>query len=197
MLIEAAGPVFARKGLAETTAGDVAAAAGLPVQAVREHFDSPEELLLEVLTSQVEGRLAEAAWLAEGSPTSRPDAAAALSRLLITVADKDVDTAGLNAELWLRAIREPSVMRRLAARSKRFEGMLGMVIQSRFARLDPGLDVPVEAMATVLGSLFDGMVQRRRQDPAAVPDELFGQALQWFINGVRATAARPQEPDQR
>jgi AcrR family transcriptional regulator len=190
LLIEAAAPVFARNGLARTTAEDVAEAAGLTVDAVRTQFRSPEELLIAVLTSQAEQRVAEARWLVESSPTDRPEAAAALSRLLIAVADKDADTAALHAELWLRAQREPAVMDRLAEQGRRFDGFLAEVVRARFARLDAGVPVPAEALATVLNSLFEGMVQRRRADPDAVPDELFGQALLWLINGVRA-AARP------
>jgi AcrR family transcriptional regulator len=192
LLIEAAAPVFARHGLARTTAEDVAAAAGLTVEAVRAQFRSPEELLIAVLTSQAEQRVAEARWLVESSPTDRPEAAAALSRLLIAVADKDADTAALHAELWLRANRDPAVMERMAAQGQRFDGFLAEVIRARFARLDPDVAVPVDALATVLNSLFEGMVQRRRADPDAVPDELFGQALLWLIAGVRATGRRDQ-----
>jgi AcrR family transcriptional regulator len=186
-VIEAAGPVFVRNGLAGTTAEDVAAAAGLPVDVVRAQFASPEELLIEVLAGQAEQRAAEANWLVEGSPDDRPEAAAALSRLIIAVADKDTETSELHAELWLRAVREPAVMARLAAQGRRFDGFLTAVIRARFARLDPGVPVPAEALATVLNSLVEGMVQRRRADPDAVSDELFGQALLWLIAGVRAT----------
>ena len=93
LLIEAAGPVFARLGLAGTRAEDVAAAAGLTVEDVHAQFAGPEELLIEVLTSQAEQRVAEANWLVDSSPTDRREAAAALSRLIIAVADKDADTA--------------------------------------------------------------------------------------------------------
>jgi AcrR family transcriptional regulator len=186
MLIEAAGPVFARNGLAGTTAEDVAAAAGLPVETVRAQFAGPEELLIEVLSSQAEQRAAEGSWLVEVSPTDRKEAAAALSRLIIAVADKDADTSELHAELWLRAVREPAVMARLAAQGRRFDAFLAAVVRARFARLDPGIPVPAEALATVLNALVEGMVQRRRADPDAVPEELFGQALLWLIAGVRS-----------
>lgn len=185
-MIEAAGPVFARSGLAGTTAEDVAAAAGLSVEVVRAQFAGPEELLIEVLAGQAEQRAAEATWLVEGSPDDRREAAAALSRLIIAVADKDADTTELHAELWLRAVRDPAVMARLAEQGRRFDGFLAAVVQARFARLDPDVPVPAEALATVLNSLVEGMVQRRRADPGAVSDELFGQALLWLIAGVRA-----------
>jgi AcrR family transcriptional regulator len=195
LLIEAAAPVFVRNGLARTTAEDVAAAAGLTVEAVRSQFRSAEELLIAVLTSRAEQRVAEARWLVESSPTDRPQAAAALSRLLTAVADRDAATAELHAELWLRAHREPAVMNRLAEQGKRFDGFLAEVIRARFARLDPDVPVPVDALATVLNSLFEGLVQRRRADPDAVPDELFGQALQWLIAGVRTAGPAPGRPD--
>jgi AcrR family transcriptional regulator len=194
LIVEAAGPVFAHSGLARTSAADVAAAAGVPVEAVRTLFDSPEHLLVEVLTGQVEERITEARWLVESNPTDRPEAIAALSRLLIAVADKDTDSTVLHAELWLQAVRNPAVMSRLAARARRFDGFLGQVVRARFGRLDPGVPVPVEALATVLNALVEGLVQRRRTDPDAVPDELFGQALQWLIAGVRAAGPAPGRP---
>jgi hypothetical protein len=43
--------------------------------------------------------------------------------------------------------------------------------------------------------MFHGLMQRRRTEPDAVPDELFGQALQWLIAGVRAGADADQRPD--
>jgi AcrR family transcriptional regulator len=194
LLIEAAAGVFAAKGLASTTAEDVAAAAGLPVQAVYAQFATPEQLLVEVMTGQAEERIAEATWLVESSPTNRAEAAAALSRLLIAVADKDAETAPLRAELWSHALRHPEVMDRLAGQARTFDGLLAEIIKARFARLDPGFDVPVEPLATAMSALFDGLVQRRRTDPDAVPEELFGQALQWLIIGVRVAGAGPGGP---
>lgn len=197
LIVEAAGPVYARKGLAGTSAADVATAAGLPVEAVRAHFDSAERLLVAVLTGRTEARIAEATWLVESSPTDRPAAAAAMSRLLIAVADKDADTTALEAELWLRAVRDPAVLDLLAEQARMVDGLLAAVVRARFGHLDPDVRVPVEAFATVLSSLFEGMVIRRRADPDAVPDELFGQALQWLIAGVRAAGppAGPRDPD--
>lgn len=194
LIVEAAGPVYARKGLAGTSPADVAAAAGVSVETVRAHFDSAERLLVAVLAGRTEARIAEATWLVETSPGDRPAAAAAMSRLLIAVADKDADTTALEAELWLRAVRDPAVLDLLAEQARMVDGLLAAVVRARFGHLDPDVGVPVEAFATVLSSLFEGMVTRRRADPAAVPDELFGQALQWLIAGVRAAGPAPGPP---
>jgi hypothetical protein len=45
--------------------------------------------------------------------------------------------------------------------------------------------------ATVLTALFEGLVRRRRADPAAVPEGLFEKTLQWLIAGIRA-GGQPQ-----
>jgi AcrR family transcriptional regulator len=187
LLLDAAGQLFARNGFADTTADQVAAVAGVPLATLHAEFGGTERLLVEVVNSRIGAQMAEAGWLAETG--DRPDAAAAISRLLVSIADKETDLAPLEAELWQLALRRPDVMEQLAARDRMIDTMLTMFIRERFGLTDPGVEVPAEALATVLQALVNGIVQRRRTDPDAVPEELFGQALQWMLAGIRASAS--------
>ena len=186
LLLDAAGQLFARNGFAATTAEQIAAVAGVPVATLHAEFGGTETLLFEVVSGRIDAQLSEAGWLAETG--DRPDAAAAISRLLVAIADKETDLAPLEAELWQLALRRPDVMDRLAARDRTIDTLLAMFIRQRFGRADPGVDVPAEALATVLQALVHGFVQRRRTDPDAVPEDLFGRALQWMLAGIRASA---------
>lgn len=53
--------------------------------------------------------------------------------------------------------------------------------------------VPADALATIAMALFQGLLRQRRIDPASVPDELLGQAMQWLFAGIAAgdTAGAP------
>lgn len=75
-----------------------------------------------------------------------------------------------------------------ATRDRMIDTLLAMFIRQRFDLTDPGLGVPAETLAMILQALVNGVVQRRRTDPDAVPENLFGQALQWLVAGIRATA---------
>jgi hypothetical protein len=44
--------------------------------------------------------------------------------------------------------------------------------------------------------MFQGLVRRRRIDPARVSGDLFAQSLRWLFAGLRATAAGPSEQAQ-
>jgi AcrR family transcriptional regulator len=187
LVLEAAARVFSHRSLAATSHADVATAAGVPVDALRARYPRLADLLHDVVAAQVDERLAEAAWLVEADATGRAEAAAAMSRLLVAVADKDTDSALLQAELWRHALTDPVTMDRLADRARAVDRAIGQVSRARFARLDPGVEAPFEAMATVLTAMFEGLLQRRRTDPDAVPDELLGQALLWLLDGVRVS----------
>jgi AcrR family transcriptional regulator len=186
MLLDAAAQVFTARGFTSTSADEIAAVAGLPVHVLHAHYPDLDQLLLDVLASRVGERLTEAGWMVGPVTGNWEDAAAAMGRLLAAIADKDLDTATLRAELWLHAMRHPETMARFGAQARALDAVLADIVRTLFARPDPGFDVPAETLATVLTALFEGLVRRRRADPAAVPEDLFEKTLQWLIAGARA-----------
>ena len=186
MLLDAAAQVFTAHGFAGTSADQIAAVAGLPVHVLHTHYPDLDQLLLDVLASRVGERLTEAGWMVGAVTSDWEDAAAAMGRLMAAIADKDLDTATLSAELWLHAMRHPDTMARFAAQARTLDAVLADVVRTQFARHDPGFEIPAETLATVLTALFEGLVRRRRADPGAVPDDLFEKTLLWLIAGIRA-----------
>jgi hypothetical protein len=115
---------------------------------------------------------------------------AALNRLLVDVADKDVDLAPLQAEFWLYAIRRPELLELLAAQFSANRDSLAAVLTDRARDRGQRADVPFADLATVLLALFQGLVQLRRTDPRLVPEDLYGTAAHWLFVGINSPAGK-------
>ncbi|WP_245573897.1 TetR/AcrR family transcriptional regulator [Amycolatopsis nigrescens] len=186
MLLDAAAQTFAHKGFHGASVEEIAEAAGFSIGALYSNFSSKEQLFLELLSQRAHDRVTAAAEIfadadANTDPTTG-EPLAALSRMLVDVADKDTDFAPLQAEFWLYAVRNPDVMETLAKRMREPRDALARLVDT--TRDQPV--VPSETVATVVLALFQGLVRQRRIDPASVPAELFGESLRWLFTGLEA-----------
>jgi AcrR family transcriptional regulator len=178
-LLDAAARVFAQKGLAGASVDEIAEAAGYSIGAVYSNFGGKEQLFVELLKERANDRVTQATEIAADlEPTQ---AQRAFSRLLVEVADKDVDFAPLQAEFWLYAVRNPELMEAYAERMREPRDLLTQLV----ARSLPDPERAGELSAIVI-ALFQGLVRMRRVDPDSVPDELFGRALRWLFTGALA-----------
>jgi AcrR family transcriptional regulator len=179
LLLDAAARVFAQKGFAGASVDEIADAAGYSIGAVYSNFGGKEQLFVELLKERANDRVTQAAEiLADAEPEA---ATRAMGRLVLEVADKDVDFAPLQAEFWLYAVRNPELMESLAQRMREPRDLLTALVSQSVpdaARADQ--------LATIIMALFQGLVRQRRTDPDSVPEELFGQALDWLFNGAEA-----------
>lgn len=196
LVLDAAARTFARKGFAGASVEEIAEAAGFSIGAVYSNFAGKEELFVELLSGRASDRVAEASKVLADEAAAAQDPLPALGRMLIAVADKDVDLAPLQAEFWLYAIRNPALLETLATRMREPRDTLAALIADELdGRLDDrGADASPQALATIVMALFQGLVQQRRTDPATVPDDLFGRALGWLFDG--AAAASTRRPDE-
>jgi AcrR family transcriptional regulator len=179
LLLDAAARVFAQKGLAGASVDEIAAAAGYSIGAVYSNFGSKEQLFVELLKERANDRVTRATEIAADAEPAQ--AQRAFSRLLVEVADKDVDFAPLQAEFWLYAVRNPELMEAYAERMREPRDLLTQLV----ARSVPDPERAGELSAIVI-ALFQGLVRMRRVDPDSVPDELFGRALRWLFTGALA-----------
>ena len=178
-LLDAAARVFAQKGLAGASVDEIAEAAGYSIGAVYSNFGSKEQLFVELLKERANDRVTQATEIAADAEPA--EAQRAFSRLLVEVADKDVDFAPLQAEFWLYAVRNPELMEAYAERMREPRDLLTQLV----ARSVPDPARAGELSAIVI-ALFQGLVRMRRVDPDSVPDELFGRALRWLFTGALA-----------
>ncbi|MFI9081246.1 TetR/AcrR family transcriptional regulator [Streptomyces sioyaensis] len=191
LLLDAAARVFARKGFTGASVEEIAEVAGFSIGAVYSNFGSKEALFLELLADRQTDRIAEAAQALERHPQGTGKAADELGRLLIDVADKDIDFAPLQAEFWLYAVRNPEVLDTMAANLRTPRRALEQVISTSLTQQDAPTEISAESVATVVAALFGGLVRQRRIDPTSVPEELFGDALKWLFTGINASGAAP------
>jgi len=180
-LVRAAGQVFGETGFHSARLEDVADRAGYSTGAIYSNFAGKEDLFLAVLERQVAAHVRDlrAAVAPEDDPEKRV-AAAAVQWL-------DEQRRGQRAfllfiELWAYAVRHPRFKRRFVARFRALRDATSNLIEAA----DVTLKLPPEQLAVIANALTNGMALERAIDPAAVPDELYGKALQLLLDGARA-----------
>jgi len=191
-LLDAAARVFARKGYAGASVEEIAESAGYSTGALYSNFDGKEQLFLELLSSRRSRGIARQADAAQAmlaqDEADGADVFAALSRRLEKVADRSAESAALQAEFWLYAVRNPAAMQVVAAKTDELIEAVAPLVARVVERhgADPG--IPPEAVTRVVLALFLGLARQRRIDPAAVPPDLLARALRWLLAGMRPDA---------
>ena len=179
-LVHAAAHVFGERGFHEARLEDVAERAGYSTGAIYSNFAGKEDLFLAVLERQVAAHVRDLRAAVE--PESEPEkrVAAAAQQWL------DEQRRGQRAfllfiELWAYAVRRPRFRRRFVHRARALREASAALI----AAADIPLKLPPEELAVIANALTNGMALERRIDPAAVPDELYGKALELLLAGAR------------
>jgi AcrR family transcriptional regulator len=186
-LLDAAAQLFARKGYGGASVEEIADTAGYTIGALYSNFGSKAQLMVELITSRASDRVTEAARIVEDSQEHGESPLKALDRMFAEVADKDTDGPPLQGEFWLYAIRNPEVMKILAEKLEAPRENLAHLIGTALQRRSPAHLGQVDALATIMFALFDGLVRQRRIAPETVPEDLYGQALRWLIAGLIAS----------
>ena len=178
--MQAAAYVFGERGFHGARLEDVAERAGYTTGAIYSNFVGKEDLFLGVLERQVAAHVRDlrAAVEAESEPEKR--VAAAATQWL------DEQRRGERAfllfvEMWAYAVRRPRFRRRFVHRVRALREATAALI----AAADVPLKLPPDELAVIANALTNGMALERRIDPAAVPDELYGKALELLLAGAR------------
>jgi AcrR family transcriptional regulator len=184
-LLDAAGRVFARRGLAHASVDEVAADAGFTKGAVYANFRSKEELFLAMLDARLDRRLDEMDRIL-GASTSAEQGARAAAEDFIAYLKSDPEWERLFFEAALHAARDEAFGRRLAASYAAMRERMAAILRVRGEQL--GLRPPVgyEELATMIFAMGNGVAFERLVEPAAVPDGLFATMLELFTRGLSA-----------
>ncbi|MCV7201726.1 TetR family transcriptional regulator [Mycolicibacterium peregrinum] len=180
-LLDAAAQTCARKGYAAASVDEIAAAAGHSVGAVYSNFSSKEQLFSELMNERASGRLDQ---VAQTISENAGGPLAALGRMLVDIADNDIEFEAIQAEFWLHAVRNPDGMQILQDRSARTLASLREILAEALERNNVDDSVSLDGFTVVVLALFQGLIRQRRIDPTRVPEELFGQALTWQLAGM-------------
>jgi AcrR family transcriptional regulator len=173
-LLESAGRVFARRGLAQASVDEVAADAGFTKGAVYANFGSKDELFLEMLDAKFAQRLEE---MDRALSTDEPPEAQArvAGRDFVDSLNLDPEWARLFIEAGLHASRDEGFRRKLtehyAAMRERMAEVLR--VRAQAGGFDPG--VPFEQLATMVFAMANGVAFERLVEPDDVPDDLLGE----------------------
>jgi AcrR family transcriptional regulator len=192
-LLEAARRVFARRGFHKASVSEVATEAGFTVGAVYAHFESKDDLFLELLEQHVEERLALYSKLFEGGRDLHEQASRGADRWMAFLRDEP-DFFPLSIEFWAHAVRNPELRRRYASSQAEFHEAFAHMIERGAEQQGIAVD-PEEAarLGTVVNALALGLSLEKGVNPDAVPDELLGTTLSLFFRGLLALAVQGED----
>jgi AcrR family transcriptional regulator len=165
------------------------------------NFSGKEELFLELLNTTMSREIAtrvEEVTRVFSEAEGDDDPFEALSGFVARRAGRNRQFAALSAEFWLYAVRTPAAMDLIAAKFSGQDRELEPLVAAAMDRFGtpPGMS-PAE-MTMVALMLFRSLAQRRRIDPAAVPDDLYARVLRRLFAGTAEpenTSPPPGESD--
>lgn len=191
-LLEATLTVLATRGVARTTSREIAAAAGVNLQAITYHFGSKDELVTQALVRAVR------TWIEPAHAALAGVAGDPLGRLLDTV-------AALQEAFEQAHTHIPTYMEALAAAARdetvrgRITGLLTELRSAIAASIRELRDtgyiaawVEPEPMAALIVSAGDGFVLHSTLDPEGhAPEPVMRQAIQLLL-AARSPAGRDE-----
>lgn len=183
-LLDAAAETFARKGYAAASVDEIAESAGFSVGAVYSNFSGKEQLFSELMAERGAQRVNAVSQALQAARDQPGATIGVIGNLLVEAADKDIEFAALQTEFFLHAVRHPETMEILARTSDATIGLLREVIEDALQFHGVDESVTAEAYTIVVLALYQGLIRQRQVDPSRVPEELFGQALSWQIDGM-------------
>jgi AcrR family transcriptional regulator len=182
-LLEAAGRVFARRGLAQASVDEVAADAGFTKGAVYANFGSKEELFLEMLDIKFASRLAdlEAVLGTDESPEAQARAA---GRDFLAQISGDPEWGRLFVEAALHASRNETFRVKLQASYAQMRARMVELLRARLATEGQEPAVPLDQLAMMFFAMANGVGFERLVEQDTVPDDLFATMLELFTRGL-------------
>ncbi|WP_326835704.1 TetR family transcriptional regulator [Amycolatopsis rhabdoformis] len=192
-IIDAAGEVFARQGIAATSLNDIAAEAGLTKGAVYSNFTGRDDLVLTIMEEHLVDRM-RSATTAFDELSDLGEATAEAGARLAAGVDTDATWHRLLLEYWGIAMRNPTVHEGLATRRAQLREAITAAITRAAAQHGVDLPLPPEQLAVVVLALSNGLAVERGVEAAAVPDTLFADVLKLLVT-PRGTGGDPDVSD--
>jgi AcrR family transcriptional regulator len=190
-LLEAAETVFARRGFHGASVDEIAREAGATTGALYAHFAGKEDLFLQLLDHTMAQDI-RAYSEASGAAAAPDEAARAGADRWMQVLTERPHYFPLFIEFWAYSVRDPAIRERFAERLATFRQATGLLIAAGAAA--QGVEVPsefAERLGLFVNALANGLALEKLIDPAAVPDEFFGDMLGLVFSGFAALAEHP------
>jgi AcrR family transcriptional regulator len=169
-VLDAAIAVLADRGITQTSIQDIAAEAGLSKGAVHYHFESKDELLVEVLSrccENIEGRV-RAAFEAEGAPIDR------VRRALLEMWSLRRDGAKefrVLSELHVLSRQNETIRSAFAGAYRRARDQIVHTGLERLVEMGVRPKVPMPVAARLVLASLDGLAMQQIIDPIPPVEE--------------------------
>jgi AcrR family transcriptional regulator len=182
-LLEAAGKVFACRGLERATVDEVAGEAGYTKGAFYANFKSKEELFLAMLDERFGQRLEEIDRVLE-SGASVEDQARQAGRDFSEYVTTDPEWSRLFFEFAVQAMRDEEFRQELVTRHRTIRSRIAEGFEAHKEALGGEPPIPPEDVAMMTYAMADGFALARILEPEDVPDDMFATMLAVFFTGL-------------
>lgn len=190
-LLGAAFEVFSERGIAGTSLGEVAAAAGLTKGAVYSNFRSKDDLVLTLMGEHAVDRVTQDVDALNGDLTP-VQAAHRVGIVLMRELRSDAGWHRLLAEYAVMAHRDPGGTADLRSRRRNVRATVATALEQVIETC--GLILPMSAadFAVVILALSNGLALEADLEPDGVREDLFAEVLQIMASdAVTATRVGP------
>jgi AcrR family transcriptional regulator len=182
-LLDAAVHVFTERGYRAASVEDVAAAAGVTKGAVYWNFDSKEDLFFALIDERVDQRARELMGVTEHAPR-QATTAPLISRGISSIVEEQQALILLLHEYWSLAVRDEKLREGFLERQDALRDALARALEARHETTGVPLTMPARTLATGIIAMATGLAQARMADPEGVSEDLLGELLSLFYDGL-------------
>jgi len=185
-LMEAAGKVFADRGLERATVDQVAGEAGYTKGAFYANFKSKEELFLVMLDEKYAAELEQLESAIRGTESPAEDARRAAEDF-IRFAWSDPQWPKLYFEFTAYAARNPEFRQELQTRDRRIRQQIAEIFRAWADDFGVEIPIPFEDLAMMTFCMANGFLMGQLIEPD-LSEELYGTMAAIFFRGVAVSA---------
>lgn len=183
-LLDAAASLFATHGFSGTSVAMIAEHAGASTGAIYSNFSGKEDLFAAVVERHMARQAEEYRHLYSAGSSAAEQLESGGQRWMALI-DEEPEYFPLFVEVWRASLADAGVRRRLRTAYRKLIAELAVLIREGSDAVWPEMDdAAVDAFATIVCALADGMALHRMLDPKRVPPELFGGFLRLIVESV-------------
>jgi AcrR family transcriptional regulator len=176
LLLQAAAVLFARHGYHGVSLDAVADQAGFSKGAVYAHFSSKQDLLANLLELYCEQQHAQTREIM-AEPAPLDDRIRRISTWLFRPPQESQDWPLLFIELWLQAVRDPSLRARMQQLQERSSRSVANMIDQEIKARGRTPAVPADDLAQALLALGNGLMMQHLLTPSQRTADTYRSAL--------------------
>lgn len=189
-VMDAGGKLFAVHGFGGTSVAMIAEQAGVTTGAIYSNFEGKLDLFAAVVERRMVRQAEDYRALYSGGDTPAERLQSGADRWMEMIEDEP-EYFPLFVEVWRVSLRDEGVRERLRGAYRDLIRELASLIREGSTEAWPEMDdEAVEAFASIICALADGIALGRMLDPERIPKDLFGNFLRLVAESVPPPAGR-------